>query len=76
MIVATYARVSTQQQAESGTSLEDQRATLEQFCQRNALTILEHIADEGITGAAARRPGLDRVRQLAREQRIQAVVVC
>lgn len=53
-----YIRVSTADQAVNGISLDAQRATLEAEAQRRGWGI-EVVADEGIGGAAGRRPGLD-----------------
>jgi site-specific DNA recombinase len=40
--VATYARVSTQEQAESGTSLESQSEQLTAFCKAQGWEIFNH----------------------------------
>jgi site-specific DNA recombinase len=71
---ATYARVSTEGQAERGYSLPEQQAVLSAYCQRNGLTLTEHVADEGVSGILSERPGLLRIRELAKAGAIDAVV--
>lgn len=56
-----YARVSTMKQAEHGTSLEDQRKTLEDAgCER----IYE---DGGVSGATTARPQLQALMEAVRD---------
>ena len=54
-----YVRVSTEEQAIGGVSLDAQRASAKKYCELHGLT-LDHIyADEGISGKRAdNRPGL------------------
>ena len=61
MQVVTYARVSTQGQAEHGYSLNDQKALLAEHCRGRGYNHVEHIADEGISGRIEDRPGLQRI---------------
>lgn len=74
MRACTYARVSTESQAEEGTSLETQRAVLAAYCQRRGYTLVEHVADEGVSGKLTDRPGLRRIQDLARAKQIDVVV--
>src|SRR5277367_5431077 len=73
---AIYARVSSDRQKEEHT-IASQTATLmafarEQHCDVPAEWVFE---DEGYSGASLVRPGLERVRDLAVEGRIEAVLV-
>ena len=73
---AIYARVSSDRQKEEHT-IASQTATLmafarEQHCDVPAEWVFE---DEGYSGASLVRPGLERVRDLAAEGRIEAVLV-
>jgi DNA invertase Pin-like site-specific DNA recombinase len=45
--VALYIRVSTEEQANSGYSLPEQRRTLEQYAERLGWQIIDVVADEG-----------------------------
>ena len=62
--VILYARVSTQEQAEKGFSLDQQIEALRAYAAREGLEILEEVTDPGQSGASLERPGLDRVREL------------
>jgi len=59
--VATYARVSTQEQASEGTSLEFQHSQLIAYCQPQGWTVMNSYADPGFSGKDGNRPGLERL---------------
>jgi hypothetical protein len=59
-----YARVSTDEQARTGSSLAQQLEALREYADREGLQILEEIEDPGQSGASLERPGMDRVRDL------------
>src|SRR5215213_8096310 len=59
-----YARVSTDEQARSGYSLDQQIEALREFAAREGYEILEEVSDPGQSGASLERPGMDRVRDL------------
>ena len=56
--VATYARVSTQEQANEGTSLEHQTEQLIKYCDAQSWEIAQNYVDPGHTGKDDNRPGL------------------
>ena len=58
MKIALYLRVSTEDQAKEGYSLEVQRETLEAFAKREGLEIYKVYSDDGISGATTNRPAL------------------
>lgn len=60
--VAIYARVSTQEQAENGNSLEFQIEKLKAYCQLHELKIVGEYIDAGVSGAKFSRPALDRLK--------------
>ncbi len=70
---AIYCRVSTQGQADDGTSLDTQQQLCEKYCKEKGYTVALTIK-EARSGASLRRPGLDEVRDLAREGAVQAVI--
>ena len=74
-IAAIYARVSSEQQREEHT-IASQTAALLEFAKRRDLEVPEEwvFEDEGYSGAILERPGLERVRDLAAEGQIQAVL--
>jgi site-specific DNA recombinase len=74
MKVALYARVSTERQAQEGT-IESQIVALREYAAANSLEVLEECIDDGYSGTNLVRPGLDRLRDLATQGMIEAVVM-
>ena len=75
-MAAIYARVSSEQQREEHT-IASQTAALIEFARTRELEVPKAwiFEDEGFSGATLERPGLERVRDLAAEGQIQAVLV-
>jgi site-specific DNA recombinase len=76
MIVAIYVRVSTDQQAEKGYSLDTQ--LLDCKTKANELdyvSLIEEYVDDGYSGAYMDRPALERLRNGIRDKRFGAVIV-
>lgn len=61
--VGLYERVSSDEQALRGYSIETQIANLEEYCKANNLRIVDHYTDAGVSGgkAATKRPGMSRL---------------
>jgi len=74
-MAAIYARVSSEQQREERT-IASQTAALIEFARSHDLEVPEEwvFEDAGYSGATLERPGLERVRDLAAEGQIQAVL--
>src|SRR5438045_9591936 len=75
-IAAIYARVSSEQQREANT-IASQTTSLIEFAQGHELEVPTAwvFEDDGYSGATLERPGLERVRDLAAEGQIHAVLV-
>ena len=75
-IAAIYTRVSSDKQKEEGT-ICSQIAALSDFAKTKGYEVPDEwvFQDEGYSGASLIRPGLERVRDLAAEGQIQAVLV-
>lgn len=58
MRVVGYVRVSTEEQASEGVSLEAQRGKLDQYCALYALDLFAIEADAGVSAKSLDRPGL------------------
>lgn len=58
MKAIAYIRVSTEEQATDGVSLEAQKAKIAAWCDLNGYTLGEVFMDAGISGTKADRPGL------------------
>jgi site-specific DNA recombinase len=71
---AIYARVSTDEQAERGYSLESQLEACQDYAAAHGLEIQRKIADN-YTGAKLDRPGLDTLRADIEERTVEAVSV-
>src|SRR6516164_3963128 len=73
---AIYARVSSEQQKEENT-IASQTAALIEFAHEQGYSVPDDwvIEDEGFSGASLLRPGLERLRDLAAEGHIQAVLI-
>lgn len=61
--VACYERVSTEEQAVRGFSIETQIDNLKEYCEKNQMKIVDHYTDEGISGSKPplKRPALHRL---------------
>ncbi len=74
--VGLYVRVSTQEQAEKGWSIEGQIAELYKFCDAHAdWKVRWVLKDPGYTAANLERPGIHRILEIVQEGRLDVVVV-
>lgn len=73
---ALYARVSSEKQKEEQT-IGSQTEALKEYAQAGGYTVLPEwiFRDEGYSGAILKRPGLERLRDLAAEGQIEVVLV-
>ena len=69
-----YARVSTLEQVD-GTSLQTQVETCERYARGCGYRVIERFVDEGVSGAKASRPALDRLIRRAKGGGVDVVVV-
>jgi DNA invertase Pin-like site-specific DNA recombinase len=70
-----YIRVSTDEQAREGVSLENQRAKIEVYCQLNDLELVEILEDAGKSGKDLNREGMQALMDRIRARSLDAVVV-
>ncbi|MGD9246122.1 MAG: recombinase family protein [Desulfobacterales bacterium] len=70
-----YIRVSTEEQAKEGMSLENQEEKIRSYCNLKDFEILEIVQDAGISAKNLRRPGAQKVIEMARKKMVDAVVV-
>ena len=70
-----YIRVSTEDQAREGVSLDNQKSKITAYCQLKDLDLLEIIEDAGISAKNLKRPGVQKVLTLARKKQVDAIVV-
>ncbi|MFC1482191.1 recombinase family protein [Myxococcota bacterium] len=74
--VVAYIRVSTDEQAVEGISLDAQQASIGAYCTLRNLELVDLVADPGVSGAKplARRAGGQRVLELIKDRLVGGVV--
>jgi DNA invertase Pin-like site-specific DNA recombinase len=72
---ALYSRVSTDEQAERGTSLADQQRRTGAYCETNGWEVAEQFVDDGVSGATIHRPALQQLLRSANAGAFDVVVV-
>lgn len=71
-----YVRVSTEEQARGGVSLDMQRAKIMAYAALEEMELIDIVADEGISGCSIKiRPGVQKVLQAVRDKDIDAVII-
>jgi site-specific DNA recombinase len=71
-----YIRVSTEEQAKHGVSLDAQRAKIQAYAALEDMELIGIEADEGISGCSIKgRPAIQRVLQMVRDRQVKAVVI-
>ena len=75
-LAAIYTRVSSDQQKEAQT-IDSQVAVLLEYAQKGSYTVPDQwvFRDEGYSGSILKRPGLDRIRDLASERQLEVVLI-
>ena len=73
--IAIYVRVSTEDQAKEGYSLEVQREYLESFAKREGYEIFKVYSDDGISAYSIRRPALQQLLADAKAKRFGLALV-
>lgn len=75
MRVIGYTRVSTDEQAREGISLDNQKAKIAAYCQLNDLELVDIIEDAGKSGKDLNREGMQSLLGMVKTRQIDAVVV-
>lgn len=70
-----YIRVSTDEQAREGISLDNQKAKIAAYCELNDLELVEIIEDAGKSGKDLNREGIQSLLERIKGRQIDAVVV-
>lgn len=74
-IVAIYTRVSTEEQARRGTSIDVQVETLKNHCRSHNYRIYKEYCDKGFSGSNSNRPKLQELLKDAHDKKFDIVVV-
>lgn len=64
--VVIYARVSTDDQAKNGYSLQSQVEACKKYVKEHVWHLIDTIIDDGVSGASMNRPGLDQLYELSK----------
>ncbi len=75
MKAAGYIRVSTDEQAREGVSLDNQRAKIQAYCQLHDLELVAVLDDPGRSGKDLNREGVQTLLDMIRARKVDAVVV-
>lgn len=72
--VIGYVRVSSEEQAASGLSLDAQRQRIRHYCAAHGWELADIVTDAGWSARTLERPGMELVRRVMREKLADAVV--
>jgi len=70
-----YLRVSTDEQASQGFSIENQRRACEEYAENNGYHVKRIFIDDGKSGRTTDRPAFQELLKALRENPVEAVVV-
>lgn len=71
-----YVRVSTEEQAKGGVSLDMQKAKIATYADLIDMHLVEILADEGISGCSIKiRPGIQSALQMVRDKKVDAIII-
>jgi len=73
--VGIYARVSTEEQARGGVSLDAQLEQLSKYAQGQGWRVIDHYVDAGISGSTTKRPSFQRLMKDAELRSLDVVLV-
>lgn len=72
--VALYCRVSTEEQALHGDSIQTQKDALTEYAKKNKMKIIDYYIDSGFTATSLKRPDLNRLLDDVRQGKIDKVL--
>ena len=70
-----YVRVSSEQQASEGVSLDAQRHRLRDYCRAMDIELVDIISDEGYSASSLKRPGLQAALSMLRQGKATTLIV-
>ena len=71
-----YIRVSTEEQAREGLSLESQKERIRGFCTAKGWMLTDIVSDAGYSGKDLNRPGMQRVLGLIEQKAFDVLIIC
>lgn len=69
-----YVRVSTSEQTLKGISLANQEAKIRAYAELNDMELAEIVSDPGKSGKNLNRPGIQRVLDMVKDKKVEAIV--
>ena len=75
MLTIGYARVSTDEQAREGVSLDQQIARIRAYATAKSLDLSDVLVDDGVSGKTLDRPGLNEIIRLCEQGKVAHVIV-
>ncbi|RTE01750.1 recombinase family protein [Paenibacillus whitsoniae] len=75
LFAALYVRVSTEEQARDGLSIDAQTEDLQDYCTSNGIRVYRTYVDAGISGASLNRPELQWLLDDAQNGKFQKVII-
>lgn len=75
MRAIAYVRVSTEEQAREGISLQNQESRIRAFCQAKDWELAEVLVDEGYSGSSLERPGMQELILQCQKRQVDVVVI-
>ena len=73
--LAIYVRVSTQEQAKDGYSIDEQLDRLRKYCEAHDWKLIKEYADPGYSGGSLDRPSIQQLIKDVKERKISKVLV-
>jgi site-specific DNA recombinase len=70
-----YVRVSSEQQASEGVSLDAQRHRLRDYCKAMDIELVDIISDEGYSASTLKRPGLQVALTMLKQRRADSLII-
>ena len=70
-----YVRVSTDEQAREGVSIDVQKERIAAYATAKGLDLIEVFTDEGLSGKNLKRAGLQDLLDMCRDRQVQHVIV-
>ncbi len=75
MKAIAYIRVSTEEQAKEGVSLENQKTRIRAFCEAKEWELTEIVADEGLSATTLKREGIQRIIRGSQQKEFDVIVI-
>jgi DNA invertase Pin-like site-specific DNA recombinase len=70
-----YVRVSSEDQAKEGVSLNNQKAKIQAYCDLKDLELVTILEDAGLSAKNLKRPGVQMILEMVKKKSVEAVVV-